>query len=131
MRRRCLNIVIIGLMAFLWVAQAAHCQIGTIPGLDLLACASGGNAENEAHSCCGGTCKNIESREQKAEKMKRPAAPRPESLPWLATALAALRLSESDNDRSISFADVPPELPKCWQFSHRTALPPRAPSIAS
>jgi len=124
------NIAIVGLLAFLWLVQASHCHAGNIPGLDFLGC-NRNNAENEAHSCCGGTCKTIESRQTKTEEKKRLAAPQPESLPWLAAALAALRLSESDGDRSIPFAAVPPELPKCWQFLSRTALPVRAPSIAS
>lgn len=131
MRRHCLNIAIIGLLTFLWLAQAVHCQIGTVRGLEFLACVSDGQAESEAHSCCGGTCKTIESRQHKTEERKRLPAPQPEPLPWLTTALTALALSESDSDRGSSFADVPPEFPKRWQFLSRTALPVRAPSIAS
>lgn len=131
MRRRLLNIAMIGMMAFLWLAQAAHCQTETIPALKFLACVGGGNAENEPHSCCGGTCKTLESRQSKTEEKKRLTPPQPESLPWLARALTALLLSEQDNDSRISLADVPPELPKCWQFLSRTALPVRAPSFTS
>lgn len=131
MRRRLLNIAMIGMMAFLWLAQAAHCQAGTIPGLEILACSSNTNSENEPHSCCGGTCKTLESRQSKTEEKKRLAAPQPESLPWLTKTLAALLLSEPEIDSRISLADVPPELPKCWHFLSRTALPVRAPSLAS
>lgn len=130
MRSRLLNIAMIGLMAFLWMAQAAHCQAGNIPGLDFLGCTSN-NAENEPHSCCGGTCKTIESRQTKADEKKRLAAPQPEPLPWLTKSLIALLLSDADKDRGVSFVDVPAEYPKCWQFLSRTALPVRAPSIAS
>ena len=129
MRRRLIYIAMIGMMAFLWLAQAAHCQGGTIPGFELLACSSNANSENEAHSCCGGTCKSIESRQSKTEEKKRLAAQQPESLPWLTKALTALFLSEPENGSRISLADVPPELPKCWQFLSRTALPVRAPSF--
>lgn len=121
----------IGVMAFLWLAQAAHCQTEAIPGLKFLACVEAGTSENEPHSCCGGTCKTIESRQSKTEEKKRLAAPQPEPLPWLTKALTALLLSEPENDTRISLADVPPELPKCWQFLSRTALPVRAPSLLS
>lgn len=131
MRRRCLNITIVSLLAFLWLAQAAHCQIGTIPGFEVLACASDANSESEAHSCCGGTCKTIESRQTKTEEKKRVAAPQPAPQPWEMKALIALLLSDSDKDCRSSFADVPAEYPKCWQFLSRTALPVRAPSFAS
>ncbi len=129
MRRRLINIAMIGMMAFLWLAQAAHCQAEAIPAFKFLACAAGGNAESEPHSCCGGTCKTIESRQSKTEEKKRLAAPQPEFLPWLTKALTALLLSDLEIDSRISFADVPPEFPKCWQFLSRTALPVRAPSF--
>ena len=131
MRRRCLNIAIVGLLAFLWLAQAVHCQAGMIPGLDFLACAGAENAETEAHSCCGGTCKTIESRQTKTDEKKRLAVPQPAPQPWLTIALLTLALSDSDSQSGNSFADVPPEFPKCWQFLSRTALPVRAPSFAS
>lgn len=128
MRRRLLNIAMIGLMAFLWLAQASHCHAGNIPGLDFLGCTSN-NAENEAHSCCGGTCKTIESRQTKTDEKKRVAAPQPEVPRWLTSSLIAFLLSEPETDRGNAFADVPPEFPKCWQFLSRTALPVRAPSF--
>lgn len=129
MRRRLLNIAMIGMMAFLWLAQASHCHAGNIPGMEFLGCNA--NAENEAHSCCGGTCKSIESRQTKTEEKKRVAAPQPEPQSWQMKALIALLLSDSDKDCRSSFADVPAEYPKCWQFLSRTALPVRAPSFAS
>jgi hypothetical protein len=99
--------------------------------MEFLGCNANANAENEAHSCCGGTCKSIESRQTKPEEKKRLPAPQPESLPWLTKALTALLLSEPDKDSRIALADVPPEFPKCWQFLSRTALPVRAPSLVS
>jgi hypothetical protein len=131
MHRRYLNIAIVGLMAFLWVAQAAHCQIGAIPGLDCHTDASDGKAETEAHACCGGTCKTIESRQNRTEEKQLLAAPQPAPQPWLTIALVNLAWSDSDSHGGNSFADVPPELPQCWQFLSRTALPVRAPSSAS
>lgn len=128
MRRRLLNIAMIGLMAFLWLAQASHCHAGSIPGLDFLGCTSN-NAENEAHSCCGGTCKTIETRQTKTDEKKRVASPQPEIPRWLTSSLIAFLLSEPETDRGNAFADVPPEFPKCWQFLSRTALPVRAPSF--
>jgi len=131
MRRRCWNIAIVSLLAFLWLAQAAHCHIGTVRGLEFMACANDANAETEAHSCCGGTCKTVESRQHKTEEKKHLAVPQPAPQPWLTIALFTLALSDSDSKSGNSFADVPPEFPRCWQFLSRTALPVRAPSFAS
>lgn len=128
MCRRLQHIAMIGLMAFLWLAQAAHCRAGTIPGLDFLACTST-NPENETHACCGGTCKTLETRQSKTEQKKRVAVPQPEVPRWLTASLLPLVLSEPETDRGLAFADVPPEFPKCWQFLSRTALPVRAPSF--
>ena len=35
------------------------------------------------------------------------------------------------DEPAVAIIQVPPEIPRSWQFSFRTALPPRAPSFVS
>lgn len=130
MRRWLFNFAIVALMAFFSVAHASHCHEEQNSELEFLACC-GNSPEGETHSSCGGTCRIIETRQNKTEEKKRVAAPQPEVPRWLTAALITLDLSDSETDRGHAFADVPPEFPKCWQFLARTALPVRAPSLAS
>lgn len=130
MRRWLFNFAIVGLMAFLSVAHASHCHEGQTSELEFFACC-GNSTEGETHSTCGGTCRIIETRQNKTEEKKRVAAPQPEIPRWLTASLITLVLSDSEAGHGQTFADVPPEFPKCWQFLVRTALPVRAPSSAS
>lgn len=130
MRRRLQYLAMVGLMAFLWLAQASHSHAGEIPGLSFLGCNSA-NPEHEAHSCCGGMCKAPESRQGKLEDKKPAPTPQPEAPRWLALSLITLLLSESETRDGGDFATLPPELPKCWQFLSRSAGLVRAPSFIS
>ena len=125
MRRRLPHFAMIGLMAFLWLAQAFHCDTREVPGLNFLGCNSS-NAENEAHSCCGGTCKVVEATQGGVLERKRLSEPHPELPPWFTASFL-----EPEADHGNVLADVPPEFPKRWQFLVRTALPVRAPSVIS
>lgn len=131
MRLRLLRIAMISLMALLWMAQAGHCSLQSVPGLGFLDCAGGQASESGSDCCCAGQCKSVEARQQKTEARKHLPSPRPEVTLCLRAALAAQALMQSDDHRYKTFTDVPPEFPKSWQFFERTALSPRAPSIAS
>ncbi len=131
MRRRRLNLATVSLMAFLWLVQAAHCKIGIIPGLDLLACATDDHSESGAHSCCGGTCRTLESQVTQADEKKRLAAPQSDPEPWVTAAPATLTLAKLVAPVVDSLVDVPPEFSRRWQFLLRAAPCARAPSFAS
>lgn len=75
MRRRCLNIAIVSLLAFLWLAQVAHCQIGLISGFEVLACASDANSEAKLIPAAVEHAKP--SSHVRPRPRKRTASPRP------------------------------------------------------
>ena len=130
MRRRLLNIMIGGIMAFLWLAQMAHCDSNRALEQTFRACCD--NTEREAHSCCSGSCKSIESREDNTEEKKRVAfVPQPNVLNQPDATLIASILSQNENQRADAVVDTEPRYPKIWHFVTRTALPVRAPSVAS
>lgn len=131
MRPRLIRIAMTGLLAFLWLVQAGHCTFEAIPGLNYFACAGGESSESGAHSCCGGACKTVESRRNKVEEKKHLPAPQPDASVWLKAALTALASLQTNGHCKSNLADLRPELPNCWQFSLRTALPVRAPSFVS
>jgi hypothetical protein len=121
-----------GALATLWVAIGAHCRLEALPGFEFLACEQQSAAEHSpAHSerdCGDGACWAIESGSYQAEKpLTAPAKPAPMCVARLPLLSDLAQAQVPDVLSSISPA--PPELPGTWQFSHRAALPPRAPSF--
>jgi hypothetical protein len=121
-------------IAALWVAAGSHCLLEALPGLEFLACCQHSEAEKPlAHhdqDCDGDACATIESGFYKAEQQQlAPEKP----LPSLATCLTVV--PDTVQSRALGspvFAfSSPPELHRIWQFTQRTALPPRAPASAS
>jgi len=111
----------------LWGLAAMHCQLELLPGLDFLkscclveATASSSNT-CESEGCCALEDGNYRPEEQTA------VAPQPIRFPALLAATIEAPLPELP---ICSFVVIPspPELLKVWQFSRRTARPPRAPS---
>ena len=123
------NIFVLGLVAF-WAVMTSHCDLENIPGLSFLACEP--EIESAAHqsSDCGDkdTCATVESGLYKSEEkpilVAKPAV--------LLATFALLELSDLDlreSSAGVRLAEVaPPGFARIWQFSFRTALPPRAPS---
>jgi len=122
--------VLIVLLAFAWLPLSAHCKIETIPGLKWLACQPAGSAQSSPSSHCGTGCCSVESASY--------SAPANQSIhsDLNFVLLFVNVLAELTVDRPIELvvgpsSDPPPELLTTWQFVSRTALPARAPSIAS
>jgi hypothetical protein len=113
----------------LWFPATNHCRLELIPGLEFLRCASDTAEANCDADCATDGCDVVEKGLYKSEN-DRPAVPLPRAsfallVPSLAEMLCRVAVSQPQS------VFAPPELPKVWQFSYRTALPPRAPSIAS
>jgi hypothetical protein len=104
-----------------------HCKLETIPGLEFLRCPSDTDASSD---CQGDGCETVESALYKVPDHQNIT---PE--PVLDTVVLPSLLEREDppceNPPCWLVTSAPPELPKVWQFSFRTALPPRAPSIVS
>jgi hypothetical protein len=114
----------------LWGLAAMHCTLEGVPGLDFLkSCCFAESSPAPAKDCDSDGCSEVENGNYRAEE-KTAIAPQP--LLVFALLSSAIEAPTPEFPTSFSIASKPPpELPKVWQFSHRTALPPRAPSLAS
>ena len=128
-RVRRFNNTVFALAAFLWLPVSVHCQLESIPGLEFLRCAdetpSSQNPAEDCSNCCA-----VE-KSQYRTKHVRLTIPTLDLLPLCFTPA----LSAADNlpvEVSLGILTAaPPQLRKTWQFASRTALPVRAPSLAS
>jgi hypothetical protein len=111
----------------LWLAATQHCRLENLPGLGFLKCTTDTATSSE---CEGDGCCAVESAAYKPSDDQQVAAPP-------APLLVVLVVQEPRPDAPLGQAcletptRLPPELPQCWQFISRTALPVRAPSLAS
>jgi hypothetical protein len=111
----------------LWGLAAMHCQLETLPGLDFLkSCCLGESAASSPNDCGSEGCCAVEDGNYRSEEQTA-SAPQPFFVLALLSPAIEVPLPELRADSVITYPS-PPELSKVWQFSHRTALPPRAPS---
>lgn len=124
---------VLALAAF-WALVTSHCGLENTFGLEFLTCSTeAADATPHQSSDCGDddACATIESGCYKSEERQVSV-----TKPCLAPAALALPLLSERTDfesaaRLLAPATTPPELAHAWQFSFRTALPPRAPSLLS
>jgi hypothetical protein len=119
-------VAVFGLLA-LWLPATNHCRLETIPGLEFLCCASDTDSSSD---CDGDGCDVVERGFYKSEN-DRPIVPTPDFVVALSLTPLLGELLPLAPSCGVEFTSAPPELPKVWQFFFRTALLPRAPSIAS
>lgn len=121
--------VMAALLALLWLPLSSHCTWEHLPGFESFACHT--DAETAPHQdddCQGDACATVESGSYKIEEQ-------PLSIP--AQLLVPCIVQSLSTDVTPSFkagsvpASPPPELSRIWQFTFRTAAPPRAPSFVS
>jgi len=110
----------------LWLPLTQHCKLESIPGLEFLRCAPDAASNSD---CSDDGCAAVESALFKCpDNSNQIFSP---ALVWAvfpSPVLPPASVAEANNLRSDA---APPELPTSWQFSLRTALPVRAPSLAS
>jgi hypothetical protein len=128
---RFVRTVLIVALAFLWTAASNHCKLEQIPGLEFLSCCTHDEtAPHQDDDCQDDGCATFENQLYKTENARN-------SLPSPALLFAAFLnpgWAELSAPRAINpvLPDAAPTgLSRVWQFSYRTALPPRAPSPAS
>ena len=118
------------LLALAWAPLMSHCALETIPALHWMACQPAARSQSDANSHCDDGCCAAESSAYRA-----PAAQFShldvDSVQPLVNALARLAVEPPSEFLLRPSSDPPPELLPTWQFSHRTALQPRAPSLVS
>jgi hypothetical protein len=114
----------------LWGLAAMHCKLEALPGLDFLkSCCFADSAPCSPRDCESDGCGDVEKSGYRAEE-QTPSAPQPLLILALVSSAIEAPLLEPQTGCFVE-PQSPPELPRVWQFSHRTALPPRAPAIAS
>ncbi|ODU23830.1 MAG: hypothetical protein ABS95_03075 [Verrucomicrobia bacterium SCN 57-15] len=118
------------LLALAWVPMTAHCSIELNPGFGFLECATDAS-KGESKNHCGDTgCCTFENGAYKTETSKPTCPP----VAFVALFYQLVLLEHQNSLRlepTLLVLAIPPELPQSWQFISRTALPVRAPSIAS
>ena len=113
----------------LYGLSSMHCVLEGVPGLEFLrTCCFVDAGASTSEDCESEECV-VENGSYRAEE-KTVSAPQP--LLFLALLSSVIEAPlPAPQVASLAISESPPELLKVWQFSHRTALPPRAPSIAS
>ena len=112
----------------IWLPATVHCELESVPGLEFLQCVSDG--QNSKGDCSDDGCCVVEKSQYKS-KQSRLTIPSPDLLPVaLAPVLDGADILAAEASLGILTA-APPELHQTWHFVSRTALPGRAPSIAS
>lgn len=124
------------LLAVVWLPVSAHCLFfESIGGLEILSCCSHEAPPEEAtnhhnNDCATDACSVVESATYKSSVQRIAVPPLPQQiafeLPLVADLTPPYRAGAANPSD-----DVLAWLPTAWQFSARTALPPRAPSIVS
>ncbi len=114
-------------LASLWVTAGAHCLLASMPGFSFLRCHDPAPANSDRGSHCGDqACLTLESGLYvSAAQAKAPAA----ALGMLVQQPAFVESLIPPDVTGGVLTSVPPDLPKIWQFTLRTALRPRAPSL--
>ena len=131
---RSLKNILFVLTALAWLPMASHCRLEAVPSFEFLACISETNCHGESKpkqsvpepsGCCA-----VEKSHYKSDQL-RITLPTPEMLAIAATPAFDLA-SVLPAEVCVGILNTgPPELRSSWQFSFRTALPARAPSLVS
>lgn len=120
-------------LALLWVPITSHCQLESIPSLTaLLACCEheDASAPHEDQDCEQDACATVESGDYRTQEHD-PLFVAPD---LVASEIAATVTELGSLPDKVSLgilATAPPGQHHIWQFAFRTALPVRAPSLAS
>jgi hypothetical protein len=118
------------LLVTFWPLVTTHCDLEQLPGLEFLACADEADASHAESDCETDPCASVESGFYKTEDARQ-VVPTPQLIPSAFLTAIMLEAARPAISLSTTFDFAPPELPKVWQFSFRTALAPRAPSFLS
>lgn len=122
------TVAVLTLLAF-WLAASNHCRLESIPGLSFLGCCEQGDGvPGQDSDCQTDGCAAVESGFYKMEDGQASTSA-PPLVPL--TLLRPLLSVQVPPAFIVTLDVVPPELPVTWQFSFRTAAPPRAPSFVS
>ena len=130
LRVRFVKTVLILLLTLVWAAASNHCKLEQVPGLSFLACTDHAeDAPSQDQGCDTDGC----AFEVQLYKTENAQASMPAPVLLFTFFLTPLfdELAAPATTSHILPDAAPVVLTRVWQFSYRTALPPRAPSLLS
>ncbi len=111
----------------LWGLATMHCELEQVPGFGFLAwCHPQQTAPPQSKDCSSDACSEVESALYKAEQQGVTVPTPVLAVSFLLPLWEVTPPTSAPNPVPLNLS--PPELPRLWQFAHRTALPPRPPS---
>ena len=127
---RFVKTVLILLLTLLWAAASNHCKLEQVPGLSFLACTDHAEETPQQDRGCDTDGCSFEVQLYKTETAQA-SMPAPVLLfTFFLSPLFDELVAPSTTSHILPDA-APVVLTRVWQFSYRTALPPRAPSLLS
>lgn len=131
LRVRFVKTMLILVLALVWAAASNHCKLEQVPGFAFLACCDHEEAApHEDDDCKTDGCATFENQLYKTENA-RTSVPAPLVILAMFLQPLAEKLSPPALVSHVLPDAAPTELSRVWQFSYRTALAPRAPSLHS
>ena len=130
---RYLKIIWVLALALLWAPITSHCQLEVLPVFaELLGCCDHEEkqAPHQDNDCEQDVCATVESGDYRTQEHD-PLFVAPD---FVASKIVPLVIELGSLPDEVSlgiFATAPPEQDHTWHFAFRTALPVRAPSLAS
>ncbi|HWI58969.1 MAG TPA: hypothetical protein VNZ22_17220 [Bacillota bacterium] len=122
------KVIAVVLLAF-WGLATSHCALEQVTGLEFLACCQHPDqAPHQDNDCEQDSCATIEAGFYKVEEASTSAPALPLLFTWTVQQWVVAPATYSIPQFTPA-SSAPPELPRLWLFHHRTALPPRAPSL--
>ena len=133
---RTFRTICVSATAILWVVAGFHCRLEILPGLEFLSCCQHSEGEksplHHEKDCTDNGCAAVEFGFYDLENLQvTPAMPSLALVDWVSALPECERVRTFDHLALNSNSVSPPELPKPWRLSQRTALSPRAPSFVS
>lgn len=125
-----LKTIVALMLLVLWAPVTSHCLLERVPGLAFLACAEDDSGKGDCGNDADG-CESVESATYRTEDAQPLVSTFEIKVALLVAILAPDSLPLRGEPLLATGTHPPAELSSSWQFSFRTALPPRAPSFAS
>jgi hypothetical protein len=110
-------------LALAWVPITSHCAWEDLPGFQLFQCATDAQQDSD---CEGDACVQVETASYKVSETQTYVPVPPFTVVDQISLLEMLPAQQP-----LPATAAPPQIPRSWQFSFRTALPPRASSFVS
>ena len=130
---RALKTMLTLLLAIVWLPVSSHCLLlESASNLEFLSCCTHEDNTSDHHEkeCATDSCSIVEGAQYKSSFQRVTVPPLDTHIafelpPLLVTTLTPATIAAHKTD------DALVRLPVAWQFSFRTAAPPRAPSLVS